>query len=376
MKRILVGITYYYPNISGVSVYAKILAEELGKLNSLGVISGRFKRELKKEEIINGVKILRVDGWQIGKGFLMWEYPKESFKAVKNYDIINCHLPSMESFWLALWGKILRKKIIITHHCEFGFNGKLSNKIIAILSFPSHFFTYLWADKIVAYTKDYADNSMFLKIFKNKLVYILPPIKIENRDKKLDFRKKNKEKIVGFVGRIGWEKGLTYLIEAMKNMDAKLILAGPYKEVIGDKTYEIISAKGGKNIEFIGPIEHENLNNFYEMIDCLVLPSVNNLETFGIVQVEAMKCGTPVVASNLPGVRVPVQMTGMGEICEIKNAGDLAKKINLVLKNGKKYYQQKAKNLELFNYKKTVEEYKKLFESVEKGNVGMDRIRR
>jgi hypothetical protein len=68
------------------------------------------------------------------------------------------------------------------------------------------------------------------------------------------------------------------------------------------------------------------------------------------------------VASDLPGVRVPVRMTGMGEICEIKNADDLAKKINLVLKNGKKYYQNRAKNLELFDYKKTVEAYEKLLE--------------
>jgi glycosyltransferase involved in cell wall biosynthesis len=217
------------------------------------------------------------------------------------------------------------------------------------------------ADKVVAYTKDYADNSMFLKIFKKKLVYILPPIKIETRDEKPDSRKKNSQKIVGYVGRIAWEKGLTYLIEAMKKVDAKLILAGPYNNVIGDKTYELIKKNIDKNTEFIGPIEHQNLNKFYEKIDCLVLPSINNLETFGIVQAEAMKCGTPVVASNLPGVRVPIQMTEMGEICEIKNSDDLAKKINLVLKKGKIHYQKRGKYLELFDYKKTVAEYEKIF---------------
>jgi glycosyltransferase involved in cell wall biosynthesis len=384
MKRILVGITYYYPNISGVSVYAKILAEELAKTNSAKIITARFQRKLLENEELNGVKIQRISGWQIGKGFLMWRYPIESFKTVKNCDIINCHLPSLESFWLALWGKILNKKIVITHHCEFGFSGTWSNKIIAVLSFPSHFFTYLWADKIVAYTEDYANNSMFLKIFKKKLIYILPPIKIKStptpplkkEGKEFILRNNNQEKIVGFVGRIGWEKGLNYLIEAMNKVNAKLILAGPYNQVIGDKTYKILENNLNDKIELIGPIEHENLNSFYTMIDCLVLPSVNNLETFGIVQAEAMKCGTPVVASNLPGVRMPVQMTGMGEICEIKNADDLAKKINSVLKNGKKYYQQKARNLELFDYKKTVEKYEKLFESVEKSDIGVNRIGR
>jgi len=358
MKRILIGVTYYYPNISGVSEYAKILAEEEVKTNKVEVISAKFKKELPKNEVINGVKVERIKGWQIGKGFLMWQYPLLSFKAVKRNEIINCHLPSLEAFWLALWAKILKKKLIITHHCEFVFDGTWNNKLIAILSFPSHFLTYLMADRIVAYTKDYAENSFFLKMFSKKIVYILPPIKLEEGKRKFDFRK---EKIVGFVGRIAWEKGLTYLIEAMKNVDAKLVLAGPFKEVIGDKTYEDIKNNLSKKIELIGLIEHKNIGNFYEKIDCLVLPSINNLETFGIVQAEAMKCGIPVVASNLPGVRVPVQMTGMGEICEIKNAKDLAKKINLVLRKGKKYYQKRAKNLELFDYRKTVEEYEKLF---------------
>jgi glycosyltransferase involved in cell wall biosynthesis len=366
MTRILIGITYYYPNISGVSEYAKILAEELAKTNSVKIISARFQKKLPENEELNGVKIHRINGRQIGKGFLMWRYPMESFEAVKNCDIINCHLPSLEAFWLALWGKILNKKIIITHHCEFGFSGKLSNRIIAILSFPNHFFTYLWADKIVAYTQDYAENSMFLKMFKNKLVYILPPIKIKSSLKSNllpspSLKKRGGEKIVGFVGRIGWEKGLEYLIEAMKKVKAKLILVGPYKEVVGDKTYEKLKNIIDKKIQFYGPMAHDDLKSFYDICDCLVLPSINNLETFGIVQAEAMVCGVPVVASNLPGVRVPVRMTGMGEICEIKNSEDLAEKINLVLKNGKEYYQKRAKNLELFDYKKTVDEYERIF---------------
>jgi len=162
--------------------------------------------------------------------------------------------------------------------------------------------------------------------------------------------------IVGFVGRIGWEKGLSYLIEAMKQVNATLMLVGPYKNVAGDDTYRKL-----KNVELKGPMEHDKLKDFYKSIDCLVLPSTNNLETFGIVQAEAMVCGTPVVATNLPGVRVPIQMTNMGEICQIADSRDLAEKINIVLKNGKKFYQKRAKNLDKFDYLKTVDEYEKLF---------------
>ena len=364
MKRILLGVTYYYPNISGVSEYAKILAEELARKNKVEIICAKFRKELMDEEFCNGVKIQRIKGWQIGKGFLMWKYPITSYKLVKHNDIINCHLPSLESFWLALWAKLLQKKLIVTHHCEFAFSGTVSNIVIALLSFPSHFFTYLLADNIVAYTKDYADNSMFLKMFSKKIKYILPPIKLEEGKRNFNFGNK---KVVAYVGRIAWEKGLTYLIEAMKNVKAKLILVGPFKDVVGDKTYEVISTKGGSasggknNIEFIGAVEHNDIKNVYKKINCLVLPSINNLETFGIVQAEAMKCGVPVVASNLPGVRMPVKMTGMGEICEIKDSIDLANKINVVLKNGKIFYQKYAKNLELFDYRKTIVEYEKFF---------------
>jgi len=162
--------------------------------------------------------------------------------------------------------------------------------------------------------------------------------------------------MVGYVGRIAWEKGLDILVEAMKKVDAKLMLVGPYKNVAGDSTYKKLN-----NVELVGPIEHEKLNKYFAKFDCLVLPSTNNLETFGIVQAEAMVCGTPVVATNLPGVRVPVTMTKMGEICQPNNVDDLAEKINLVLNKGKIYYQKRAINIDKFDYQKTVDEYEKLF---------------
>jgi len=70
-----------------------------------------------------------------------------------------------------------------------------------------------------------------------------------------------------------------------------------------------------------------------------------------------MVCGVPVVASNLPGVRVPVLSTGMGEITSVTDNNDLADKIIKVLKN--KYVANK--NIKLFDYKKTVDQYEKVF---------------
>jgi glycosyltransferase involved in cell wall biosynthesis len=349
-KKILIGLTYFSPNVSGVTLYAVILYEELLKRKyKVKIITSKYKKELPEKSD----NIVRVAGFGVGKGFIMPTYCWQSFWEVKTCDVVNCHLPSIESFWLALWAKVLKKKLVITHHCEFGIDGPWHNKLIGIITYPIHWLVYLMADKIISYTKDYADTSIFLRFFKKKLVYILPPIKVESL--KVESRK-SRVKTVGFVGRIAWEKGLDVLVKAMKKVDAKLVLVGPYKELAGDKTYTKL-----KNVEMIGPVKHEDLNKYYEGFDCLVLPSTNNLETFGIVQAEAMVCGCPVVASNLPGVRVPVRMTGMGEIARIGDVFDLAKKINTVLKNGKKHYQKKAANLSDFDYRKTIDQYEKIF---------------
>lgn len=362
--KILISLTYYLPNISGVSQYASILVQELNlRKHEMRVICSKSPPtpSLSKE----GAKIININGFSIGKGFIMPMYWYKSIEQVRWAEVVNCHLPSIESFWLALWGKVFHKKVIVTHHCEFMFTGTFANKLIAILSWPIHFFVYLWADKVVAYTEDYAKYSSFLKIFNKKVVFILPPIKINKISKKQQTI--SKKYVIGYVGRIAWEKGLDRLIDIIpllrKEVDFEMWWVGPYKNVKGDKYYGNLKFKISnlkKYIKMIGPIEHEKLNQYYAQMDCLVLPSTDNLETFGIVQAEAMVCNVPVVASNLPGVRVPVTMTGMGEIASVTDNNDLAEKIIRVLTN--KYLPNES--VKLFDYKKTVDRYEEIFGAI------------
>lgn len=323
----------------------EILADEMTRMkNEVVILTSRYKKELKSREkgIVRSIVL-----FSIGKGVLMPFFWLDAMREVRKCDVVNCHLPQFESFILAICAKIFKKKLIVTHHCEFNFTGSIGNMLISAVTYPFHLITYLLADKIIAYTQDYAETSIFLKHFSNKIAYILPSIKLENGVKKFDF---GKDKIVAYVGRIGWEKGLDVLVEAMKQVEAKLVIAGPYKNVVGDETYKKL-----KNTILYGPLKRGVLRSFYENIDCLVLPSTNSLETFGLVQAEAMICGCPVVASNLPGVRMPVQLTGMGEIARPGDVKDLAKKINKVLQT--KYPESLTKkarkifDLEIFTKK-------------------------
>ena len=374
MKKTLICLSYYKPNISGVTVYAEILAKILKKRGSkVSVLCSRAEG-YEGESNEDGIRIIR--SWvmfRIGKGLVMPFFVWDSYKEVKRNDLINCHLPQLESFIVAVWAKILRKRLIITHHCEFGFDGTISNRLISILSFPFHMISYMLADRIVSYTKDYASKSIFLRMFSKKIEFILPPVLVEKEDRKKMEELGRKigllegEKVVLYVGRIAWEKGLNFLIEAVemisKKRKVRLVLVGPYEGILGDKSILSLSKmieRNKKNICLYGAMKHEELVNIYKISDCLVLPSTNNLETFGIVQAEAMLCGCPVVASDLPGVRMPVKMTGLGEISKIGESKDLAKKIEIVLRE--KYPSNKFEEAKkLFALSVFEDKYVKLF---------------
>lgn len=367
MKKVLISCTYYLPNVSGVTVYVDILAKKLGeKGHKMTILTSRYKKELSKFEQRDGIKIIRSDvAVAINKGVFMPMFWWQALQQVKESQIIFANLPQVESIWLGLWSKIMGKKFIVIHHCEFNFSGNLANKLISLLTFPVHFVTYMLADLTVSYTKDYADTSIFLKYFAKKIKYILPPVVVgkEDKNKQAEIKKKiglRNEKVVGFVGRVAWEKGIDNLIEAITKLDnVRLVLVGPYKDLVGDNSFKNLKKlidKHSDKVVLYGSASHGELVNLYKIFNCLVLSSTNNLETFGIVQAEAIVSGCPVVASNLPGVRMPVRMTGLGEIAKIGDSKDLAIKIKKVLET--KYDKKKfTKARQLFNINKFVDSY-------------------
>jgi glycosyltransferase involved in cell wall biosynthesis len=350
--KILIGLTYYLPNISGVTRYASILAEEFKKRKyEVRIITAKYKKGIQGEE-----KIERISGFQIGKGFIMPMYWWKSLQLVKWADIVNCHLPAVEAFWLAVWAKWFKKKLVVTYHCRMETGNLILNKVIDLIQ---NYICSL-ADVIVVNTQDYIEGNGLLKNHRNKIVEVYPPIKIKGSVRPKKFRK---NKVVGYLGRISKEKNIEMLIEAFKNMDVdySLVLAGP-EAAVGEEKYlkeieQLISSD--QRISKIGRVE--NPGDFFNSIDCLVLPSNNQLESFGMVLAEAIKCGCPAVAFDLPGIRVPIQKTGFGEICRPNDVEDLKDKIMTVLENGRGYYQNKGKNLELFDYTKTINKYEEIF---------------
>lgn len=137
-----------------------------------------------------------------------------------------------------------------------------------------------------------------------------------------------------FVGALSVRKGVNYLIRAMKditkNHNVKLLIAGqgPKKEELKKLTKKMDLEK---NVRFEGYIKEKIKPIYYKAADIFILPSLE--EGFGIVNLEAWACSTPVIASRVGGVPAVVESGKTGLLVEPGNSADLAKKINHLLKN-------------------------------------------
>jgi glycosyltransferase involved in cell wall biosynthesis len=96
----------------------------------------------------------------------------------------------------------------------------------------------------------------------------------------------------------------------------------------------------------------------------VVLPSLNRTESFGMVQVEAMICGTPVIASDLPGVRVPILQTGSGLLVEPADTEALTSSLIKILQDPQEYRGHPEKLALLSTPEAVAAKYERIFELV------------
>lgn len=254
-------------------------------------------------------------------------------KKLKDFDLIYVHYPAYGMAEQILFLNKNSKKIFIRYHMDtvdIGLKGiifKISNKFILPLILKK-------ADKIIFSTLDYGINSNATN-FINKSIEI--PFGID--DKKFYFnnevKKENKILFVAKLDKQHYFKGLDNLIIAFSNVikkdefkDAKLSIVGSgeminyYKEIAKNNNIE-------NSVDFLDNCNDEDLRKEYQSSILTILPSINKYEAFGLVLIESMACGTPIIASNLPGVRTVVEDKNF--VCEINDITSIAEKIENML---------------------------------------------
>lgn len=354
--RILIVLTYYRPHISGLTIYVQRLARTLAKRGHyVTVLTSQYDKALPREEVINGVNIVRAPVWlRISKGVIMPTFGYLAWKLVLKHDVIHLHLPQFDAAGVALRGRLLKKPTVISYHSDLklppGLFNRVANQVVHVMNFLAGIFTH----RIGAYTEDFANHSPYLRFFSKKVDVILPPVELPavSQDDITAFGSEHnpqkRNPVIGMATRFASEKGVEILLEALPQIfeqhpHATVLYAGQYEDVMGEEAYlrrllpkirEYI-AKG--QWKFLGTLNPAQMATFYPNLDILVVPSLNSTETFGLVQIEAMMNGTPTVASNLPGVRQPPKMTGMGEVAAIGDADDLAKAMLKILAHPEDY---------------------------------------
>lgn len=353
--KILFFSPYYYPYISGVTVYPQKILSHLAKKNEIQVLTFKLNKNLKNRKRLDNYQIDRMNYlFKISKGFISPQSLVYFYEYVKKFDIIILNQPNFEGLVLAFLAYIYGKRVISIVHCQVTLHRNILNWIINLLLNLS-FYMQLWLSNVILpTTKDYADSLPFGKLFKNKIKPILPPINLSSISNSFSNKLKDDKKNniwIGYVGRIAKEKGIEYLVQSINqlstyNKKVILVFAGPHgKDVSGEDVYYryIISLLRINKIKykFLGNLSINELSAFYKAIDILVLPSINRTEAFGMVQAEAMVSGTPVIATNLPGVRIPIRMTKMGLIVEPRNPEKIKQAIFEIIKNRNEYSSKK-----------------------------------
>ena len=250
----------------------------------------------------------------------------------REYDIVHIHHPDPMAC-LALRLSAYEGKVVLHWHSDI-----VAQKFLLKFYSPLQNWLIRRADIIIATSPVYAAQSPWLEDVSDKIVCV--PIGIKDELRSHSTTEKKEGKVVLSVGRFVEYKGMRYVIDAAgclpDDYEVRIVGDGPLKEKLEEQICR--SALSGK-VKLLGPLEDRALAAEYNGCDVFVLGSIMKTEAFGIVQLEAMSCGKPVVATRISGSGVAwVNEDGVSGInvtpCE---PGEMARAIVSICEDPVKY---------------------------------------
>ena len=217
----------------------------------------------------------------------------------RDYDIIHIHHPDPMAA-IALWLSGFRGKVVLHWHSDI-----LKQKTLLKFYKPLQSWLLRRADRIIGTSPVYLESSPFLEGFRQKAVCVpigIEPMKYNHKETESIRSQFPGKKIIFSMGRLVGYKGYRYLVEAASLLPDDHIVAiageGPLREEL---TAQIKSLDIEDKVILTGYLEKEEAAAWFNACDIYVMSSVWKTEAFGIVQIEAMSCGKPVVSTRIPG---------------------------------------------------------------------------
>lgn len=294
--RILHVYKDYYPVLGGIENHIKMLAEGLIRrgIDVRVLVTNTGPKTVVEE--IEGVPVikvgcpLRISGAPISPSFYAW------MRRLRP-DIAHLHFPNPPGeLGQLLLGQ--SRKFVLTYHSDI-----VRQKYLLRVYKP-----FLWkvlakADRIIATSPNYIRSSPYLSRFAEKCVVIplgvdLKPFEAVDDDQVQAIRQRYGSPLLLFVGKLRYYKGLQYLLEAMRQIEARLLVVGTGPmEIAWRALAEELNL--GDKVTFLGEVSDDDLPSYYQACDLFVLPASERSEAFGVVQIEAMACGKPVISTEL-----------------------------------------------------------------------------
>jgi glycosyltransferase, family 1 len=349
-------LTWEYPPrvVGGISKVVYDLSHKMVKEgNEVTVVTYKDGDNVKYYENDKGVEVYRVDNymirpnnfidWIMQLNFNMITKANEIINKNGKFDVIHAH------DWLVAYSaKSIKESyniplISTIHATESGRNSGIHDETQRYINDSEWMLTYESSEVIV--------NSNYMKNEVQRL-FGLPYDKINvipngvnlqlfsNVNIDYDFRRQyamDNEKIILYVGRLVYEKGIQNLIAAMPKIldryhDSKLIICG--KGGMIDELREQVKYLGIDNkVYFAGYCDSKKMQKMYKCADVAVFPST--YEPFGIVAIESMLSGTPTIVSDVGGLNEIVEHGVTGMKSYAGNANSIADSVLALLFDSK-----------------------------------------
>lgn len=341
MKVLQLGKAYPPVNMGGVELVIKFITEGLGNkgitCDALGV-NDSYKCVIENLTMYSTVYREKLLIKKFSTLFSLHLISRLS-KIASTYNIIHIHHPDPMSA-LALFIVNPKCKVVLHWHSDI-----IKQKLSYVLYRPIEKWLLKRSDLIICTSAKYLEESKVLKPFiaKSKVI----PIGVESMDTKEndkladEIKKKSKGKFIALsIGRFNYYKGFNYLIDAFKLLDSNYLLyiIGNGEEFVKIEQ-QIKNANLSDRVVLLGFKEDIIKNAYLKACDVFILPSIYKSEAYGIVQIEAMAFGKPVISTRIPGSGVDwVNQDGeSGFTVPIKNHISIASKIKLLKEDPKLY---------------------------------------
>lgn len=293
--RVLHVGKFYPPYMGGIETHLQNLCNELRDLVDVKVFVSNDGPDTV-EEVVEGVPVSRIgtkatlSAAPISPGLVMRIRREPA-------DIVHLHHPNPVAV-LAYLLSGHRGKLVVTYHSDI-----VRQKKLGALFQPFLDRLLRWADAIIATSPNYLASSSILQTHRDRchvLPYGIPVEQFEQRDEEAiaAIRERFGPRIVVSVGRLIYYKGFDVLVRAMADVDGALVIIGegPLRPELEAQARDLGIAG---RVHFLGEIHNRDIVPYYQASDIFALASVARSEAFGIVQLEAMACGLPVVNTSL-----------------------------------------------------------------------------